>query len=194
MHHNIFNALNGKFCSDGFRHLFGIAVHGTVDNDNTLFGRIPAQAIVDADNLGNIIRPYRSVSGADGGDGQTAQLCQCLLHGRAVLAHDIGVITNHFIPILIQIHACIKESAIERTEAPEAVTGEQHAFRFVEGHHGFGPVHHRSHIETELVVAQGKKVFIFYHILLARHAIETFYHTESLLVSNNDDVGIMLFD
>ena len=153
MHHDVFDALSGKFRSDCFRHLFGIAVHGAVGYYDTLFGGITAQAVVDTDNFGNVVRPHRSVRRANGGDGQPAQLCQRLLHGRAVLAYDVGVVTHHFVPILIQVDARIEETAVERTETTESVAGEEHALRFVKSHHRFGPVHHRGHIETELVVA-----------------------------------------
>lgn len=39
---------------------------------------------------------------------------------------------------------------------------------------------------------QSQKILVLHHILLARHAIKTFNHAESLLVAHDDDVRIML--
>ena len=153
MHHDVLDALNGKFRSYCLCHLFGIAIHGTVDYDYTFLSCITAQTVVDTDNLGYIVRPHRSMSGTNGRDRQSAQLCQSFLYRRTVFTYDIRIVTYHFIPILIQIHTRIQETSVERTEATEAVTGKKHPFRFIKGHHCFGPMHHRSHIETELMVS-----------------------------------------
>ena len=85
VHHDVLDALCRKFRRNGFRHLLRVAVHGTIGNDHTFVSGVAAQLVVDADNLGYVFRPHRPVRGADGGNGQTAQLGKCLLHRRAVL-------------------------------------------------------------------------------------------------------------
>ena len=109
-------------------------------------------------------RPHRPVRGADGGNGQTAQLGKCLLHRRAVLAHDVGIVAHHLVPVSVQIDAGIQEPSVQRTETAEAVTGEKDSFRFVKSHHRLGPVHHRGHIETELMMRywMGRSPMIFF--------------------------------
>jgi len=192
VHHDVLDALCRKFRRNGFRHLLRVAVHGTVSNDHTFVSGVAAQLVVDADNLGYVFRPHRPVRGADGGNGQTAQLGKCLLHRRAVLAHDVGIVAHHLVPVSVQIDAGIQEPSVQRTETAEAVTGEKDSFRFVKSHHRLGPVHHRGHIETELMMSQSQKILVLHHVLFARHAIKALYHAESLLVAHNDDVGVML--
>ena len=194
MHHNVLDALCRKFGGDSFRHLLRIAVHGTVCNDHTLIGGITAQFIIDADYLSYIFRPHRSMRRADGRNRQSAQLRQRLLHRRTVFTDNIGVIAHHLIPISVQIDTCIKEAAVQRAEAAEAVTGEENTVCFVKSHHRLGPMHHRRHVETEFMMPQCQEIFIFHHILFARHTIEPFDHTESLLIAYDNNVRIMLLD
>ena len=192
VHHDVLDALCRKFRRNGFRHLFRVAVHGTVSNDHTFVSGVAAQLVVDTDNLGYVFRPHRSVCRADGRNGQTAQLSQRLLHRRAVLAYDVRIVANHLIPVSVQIDAGIQEPSVQRAETAETVTGEKNSFRFVKSHHRLGPVHHRGHIETELMMSQSQKILVFHHVLFARHAIKALYHAESLLVAHDDDVGVML--
>ena len=41
-------------------------------------------------------------------------------------------------------------------------------------------------------MSQSQKILVFHHVLFARHAINALYHAESLLVSNNLDIRILL--
>lgn len=95
---------------------------------------------------------------------------------------------------MIDIHACIHKSAIQRTETAEPITGEEYTIRFVECHHRFRPMHHRSKVKTQFMTSESKEITIFYQILLACHTIETFDHSKSLLIANDYNIRIVLFN
>ena len=40
---------------------------------------------------------------------------------------------------------------------------------------------------------QSKEITVFHQILLTCHAIETLDHSKSLFITDNDNIGIMLF-
>ena len=194
VHHDVAYALCGQFGGDGLGQLLGVSVHAAVGYHHALRSLVAAQAVVDAHHAGNLIRPHRAVRGADGADREAAQLGQRLLHGVAILAHDVGVVARHFLPITVRIDARVQESTVQRAEAAEGVAGEEHAVRLVQGHHCLEPVHHGRQVEAQLVVSQVEEVAFLHLVAFACHAVESLYHAECLAVAHDDDVGIRLLD
>lgn len=95
---------------------------------------------------------------------------------------------------MVDIHAYIHKSATQRTEAAEPVIGEECTIRSAECHHRFRSVHHRSRVKTQLMTFESKEATISYQILLAGYTIEAFDRSESLLITSNYNVGIVLFN
>ena len=153
VHHNIPDSLCWEFRSNSFRHLFRISIHTAIYDNHTFVRIITAQTVVDTDHPGNILCPYRSVCRANGSDRQSSQFLQGFLYRTTVFANDIGVVTHHFTPVLIYIDTGIQKSSVYSAKASESVTWEKDSVRFIKCHHRFGPVHHRSHIETKHMLA-----------------------------------------
>ena len=153
MHNDIFDSLCGEFFSNSFRHLLRISIHAAIGDHHPLIRIVAAQTVVNSDHLGYIFCPYRPMRRTNGSNRQSSQLLQCFLYRTTVLAYDIGVVTNHFPPILIYIDTGIQKSAVHCTKTSESITGEKDSVCFIECHHSLRPVHHWSHIETKHMLA-----------------------------------------
>ena len=71
VHDDVLDTLIRQGGSDGFGHLFRIAVHTAVNDDYTLFSLVAAQLIVDGNGLGCFCTPDRSMGRTDGLDFQS---------------------------------------------------------------------------------------------------------------------------
>ena len=140
---------------DGFDQNVGVAAYpgNFVYDAYPLIRIVAAQTVVNSDHLGYIFCPYRPMRRTNGSNRQSSQLLQCFLYRTTVLAYDIGVVTNHFPPILIYIDTGIQKSAVHCTKTSESITGEKDSVCFIECHHCLRPVHHWSHIETKHMLA-----------------------------------------
>ena len=138
--------------------------------------------------------PHGTVGGAEVVELYALQLLQCVLHGRAVLADDVGVVAHHFEPEGVAVDLCVDHAAVECAEAPECVTREEHVVVVVERHHRLGPVYHRCHDEGQRVAAQCERVAVLHFQQLVGHAVESLGHLEGLLVADNLDAGVVLLD
>ena len=86
------------------------------------------------------------MQGADGGNVERSSLFEQSLHGNAIFATYIKVVTASFArPILL-----VGESA----ELAKAVSREEYFVGAVVGDHHLGPVDHCSRIECEVVLAE----------------------------------------
>ena len=91
--------------------------------------------------------PNGSVSRTDVVYLHAGELLECLLNRNAILAHNVGVVAAHLVPVDVAIHVGINERSCKRTEASEGVAREQYVGWLVEGSHRFGPMHHWNHGE-----------------------------------------------
>ena len=141
--------------------------------------------------------PYRSVCRADIVDPHAGEFLQCLLHGHAVLAHDVRVVALHLVPINVAVHLAVYVCAVQSAEASEGVAREEHVLCDVERNHRLGPVNHRYHGERQLVCAERERVAVlhFYNLVfLVAHVVVAAHHVERLLVAHDLCVGIILLD
>ena len=173
----------------GFGHLLGVAVHGAVHNDDALVqGFVAAEFVVHVHHAGYLLAPYGSVRAANGLYGQPAEFLQGFLHGHAVLAHDVGVVAHHFVPVFFGVHLLVGDAAVQRAEASEAVAGKEDVVGLVEGHHGFRPVHHGREVELQGVPAQRERVAIFHFQRVVANAVVAFDHVERFVVPHQGDM------
>ena len=193
MHHHAPHARAGQPLRHGLGHAFGVAVHGAVGHHHAVFQRlVTAHFVVHLHDAGQVLAPYGPVGAAHGGEGLARHLLQGLLHGRAVLAHDVGVVAHHLVPIGRNVHVGIKHRAVERAEATEGVAGEEHAVGEVERHHRLGPVHHGGEVEAQFVAAEGEGVAVAHLEGVAGQSVITFDHGERLGVAHQHHVGEVL--
>ena len=125
------------------------------------------------------------------------ELLQRLLHGHAILAHDVRVVALHLVPINVAVHLAVYECAVQCAEASEGVAREEHVLRDVERNHCLGPVYHWNHGEHQLVCAERERVAVrHFHYLVLRvaHVVVAAHHVEGLPVAHDLCVGVVLLD
>ena len=172
-------------------HALGVAVHGAVAYHDALFGLVAAQAVVDADDLLHMLVPHRSVGGAEIVELHAGQLLERILHGRAVFAHDVAVVTHHLEPEGVAVDVGVDDAAVEGAEAAERVAREEHVAGGVECHHRLGPVHHGGKHKLQGVGTQLERVVVLHLHQIVGDAVEALGHAECLLVAHNLDFGIV---
>ena len=175
----------------------GVAIHRSVANHESLLGLVTAHLVVHADDLLNILVPHRSMGSADIVELHTGQLLQRVLHGSAVFAHDVRIVTYHLQPEGVAVDLCIHNAAVQGAETAEGIAREEHillALAVAQGHHGLGPVHHRGEHEAQRVAAQLQGVAVLHLHLVAVNAIEALHHAKGLLVADDLHVGIIFLD
>ena len=93
---------------------------------------------------------------------------------------------------MFHIHFRVDHTAIQRSVSTEGIGREQDFVSRIVSDHHFRPVHHRSHIERQLVTAHTQGVSFLHFIQSRRDTVIPIQHAESLLVSNNLDIRILL--
>ena len=89
VHHNVLHAGLRCRASDDFSGALGVAVHGSVADDEPRFRFVAAHAVVHVHHLADELVPDGAVCGADVVELHACQLLQCVLNGRAILANDV---------------------------------------------------------------------------------------------------------
>ena len=179
----------------GLGHALGMAVHRPIADDEARLRFARRKAVVHAQCPGDFVHPHRAVRGTNHLDVQRGELFQPRLHRCAELAEDGGVVAFHFGPVVGSVHLRVDHVAIERTEATEGIAREEDMLRFVVGHHRFGPMEHRSEVETQLVVSQVEgTAFLDGDVGFGSRTIVTLYHAHRFGVSYEANAGIVLAD
>ena len=194
VHHDILNASLACCLSNNLSHSLGIAIHGAVADNQTRLGFVFRHLIIHADDLSNMLVPYRTMSRADVVELYASQLLQRILYRNTVFANDIRIVAHHFEPECVAVDVVIDNSAIQRTKASEGIAREEHLVLSIKSDHGFWPMNHRNKHERKLVVAKVQSLAILNLHNIFCYAIEAFEHAESLLVAHNLDVRIILLD
>ena len=180
--------LTQAVCQDGGG-IFRVPVDRAIGDDHApLLRRIGAPALVFFNEPGGILAPDGPVQRAEILDIQTGGLFQQVLHLRAILAHDVGVIPPGIVqPVLFKVHLVGKEITAHSTEGAECVGGEEDLVGFVVSSHGLRPMNHRCHHESQLVAAGGEHVSLLHHQGIFRHgaAEELADHGEGLGIAHH---------
>ena len=150
----------GELRGENVRRVLRATVDGTVeDNDGLVLGRVARPLVVLVDDPAQVLTPDGAVRGAQHGDVERGGLGQHVLDLRAVLAHDVAVVTASLVkPLLLEVDLVGVHVAVEGAEAAEGVGAEEDAGGGVEGHHDLGPVHHGGLNEGEGVRAHREGV------------------------------------
>ncbi|MPN23737.1 hypothetical protein SDC9_171130 [bioreactor metagenome] len=111
------------------------------------------------------------------------------MHRRAEFSHDVGVVTDHLIPVPLGSKLPVEYASIECTKGAECITTEQ-GFSFLHvGHHRFRPVHHGCQIKPQGAAAQAQLLHILYQeYIVATNTIKALQHFKCTLVAYNPDV------
>ena len=192
VHDDILHPVCGQRSGNRFCHLFGIAIHAAVHDRHTFFTFITAHTVINIDRFCCIFTPHRTVSRTDRPDIQSRQLLQSTLYRISIFTDNIGIITEHFLPIMFHIHFRVDHTAIQRSVSTEGIGREQDFVSRIVSDHHFRPVHHRSHIERQLVTTHTQGVSFLHFIQSRRNTVIPIQHAESLLVSDNLDIRILL--
>ena len=70
------------------------------------------------------------------------------LHRYTVFSNDVGIVSHHFIPELIECIISVHNFIIDGSECSECITREDSAFILEPCDHCFRPVDHWNHVET----------------------------------------------
>ena len=194
VHHDVLDAVFGQFAGNHLGHLFGVAIHAAIGNHYTRLGLVAAQTVVDVDNPIHLVFPHGTVSRADGFDLEAGQLLQGCLYGRAVFAHDVGVVAHHLVPIFGGVQLGVLDAAVESPEAAEGVAREERLGFIAIGHHGLRPVYHGREVEGERVFAHGEGIAVLHTQRVVVDAVVTLHHFEGFGVAHDSHVGIFLAD
>ena len=128
--------------------------------------------------------PHGAVRRADVVELDALELLKGVLHGRAVLAHDVRVIAHHLEPERVAVDLRVDNTAVQRAEAAEGVAREERVGGGVERNHRFGPVHHGRQHERQLVAAEAERRAVLHLQLVCSNAVEAVNHAEGLLVGH----------
>ena len=194
MHHNVLNALSTQFFGYSLCHLFGISVHGTISYHYTFFGFVTAQLIVHSHYFCYFFFPYWSVCRTNHLYIESAAFLQCLLHRVAELTYDIRVVTTHLAHIDFGIDILINAASVKCTEASKGIAREENAVCRIECYHSFRPMYHRDKIKVQVMTANFQRIAFGYYFSFATYTVVSVYHIEGLLVSYQNDVGIILLN
>ena len=194
VHHHVLHPLGCQLTGQLLSHLLGVSVHAAINNHHPLVGIIATQTVVYANHLSDVLCPYRAVGRANHLDRQSAQLLEGFLHRSAILAHNVGIVAHHLVPIFVKVDLRVNRTTIHRAVGAEGISGDEHLLSSIVGHHHLRPVHHRRHVERQFMVSQVKGVTLLHHETLALNAIVAVNHTESLDVAHNRHFWIILLD
>ena len=125
-------------------------------------------------------------------DLQTGEFPQSHLHRISILPDDIRVITNHLFPIMLHVHLRVYYAAIQSAVRTERVRREENLIRSVVGHHHLRPMHHRRHIESQLVASRVKGIALLHLMQPLGDAMKTRQHAERLAIPDNLHARILL--
>ena len=192
VHGDVAHAAVGEGRGDVLSHLFGVAVHAAVDDRHAVEAFVAAEAVVEGDHIAALPRPDGAVGGADGVDLKPGELLECALHGGAVLADDVCVVARHLAPEAVGVHIGVEHAAVQGAKRAEGVGREEHLLRLLIRDHDLGPVHHRSHVERELVVTQVERVALLDLVQPVGDAVISGQHAEGLFVADDLHIGIDL--
>ena len=126
VHHDVLQTGLGSGAGNDLGGALGVAVHRAVADDEARLGLIAREAVVDADNLPDVLVPDGTVGCADIVDLDAGELLEGHLHGRAVLADDVGVVARHLEPEGVAVHLLVDVGTVEGAEAAEGVAGEEY--------------------------------------------------------------------
>ena len=165
--------------------------------------------------------PNGSVGRADIVELHAGEFLQCVLHRRAVFAHDVGVVAHHLQPVVVAVHLLVDDTAVQGAKAAEGVHGEEDrspsygprgGFICImcrgicsplggrmggcQRHHRLGPVNHRCQDEVQGIVAQLQRVAVLHldGIRLRAQSVEAAHHAERLLVADDFHLRVVFFD
>ena len=144
---HLFDASLGGATGHNLGHTGGVAVHGTVDDDDAFFGFLLAPLGVFADDPSEVRTPDQTMRRSNHLDLQSTQLFNGFqgLHGH--LADDVGIIAAHLVLIEGEVNLVVEDAAVQSAKAAEGVVAEHDLAALLVGHHRLGPVHHRHHEE-----------------------------------------------
>ena len=118
---DVLNACPAGSLGDDLCHALRVAIHRAVTDHQTRLCLIARQTVVGADNMGSKVVPHRTVGRADIVDLNASKLLQRVLHGDAILAHNVAVIAYHLHPERVAVDVAVNNAAVEGAEATEGI-------------------------------------------------------------------------
>ena len=183
---SVWNTEFFKFHCEGICSSGSIAVHRSIHDADSPFHLITAHLVVKGYDRGDLLFPYRAMGTAYSLDIQTAQLLQCSLHRDSVLSYDAGIISHHFLTILLEGTLRTHNIFVNCTECSESIAGEKSILFFKPGNHCFRPMHHRSHIKTQGAASKTYRIALAHHkYSFFRDIVITFQHRNGLGICND---------
>ena len=125
IHHYILHARLGGSTGDDLGSTLRIAIHRTIADDQSGLCLILGHTVILSHHLINILVPDGAVRSTNIVKLHAGQLLECVLHGRAVLTHNVRVVAHHLKPEGITVDLLVNHTAIERAEAAKGIAREQ---------------------------------------------------------------------
>ena len=154
---------------DGVRHRLGGVPHGVKDDDGGVVVFPARPALVQGEDVGDVLRPDDAVAGADGPDGQPRAGGERLARLHAVRLHDVGVVLARLDIRLGQVALGV-QPLVGGVVLAEGVVGKEDVLRRHKGDHVVRPVHHGRGHEREGALADAQ-LFARLHAGIAQIAV-----------------------
>ena len=165
-------------------------IHRAIDNDYAFGTLVFAKAVVDTHNPIFVFLPYRSVERTNSIDAVIGQLLKHILHGQAVFADNIHIISLHFGDIWLYVELLVDYGAVECMEASEPIGREEYLLGLLVAHHHLRPMNHRGEYELQLVAAQRQLLTFVDRLYIGCNAIVTLQHLSGFFGTNQLHIRI----
>ena len=144
-----------KIRGNHFSRICGVAIYGSVSNNNAaFFGRVAAPKQVFANKTVEIPAPDKTVQRAYERDFDSGCFFEQRLNLCAVFADDVGIVTAGFIHIVaVKIHFIGKNCTVQCTECAECIRRKQDFINGVVCDHNFRPMYHGCGNEGQVMPA-----------------------------------------